>query len=118
MDAFGHWEVTARRTRGGMANSKRNAILFTCLGCRASHIEVIEEMSSSSFINALRRFIAIRGQVKEFRSDRGTNFVGAADELGNHVINVEDTPVVEFLTSSKVRVFISNTVRIVSTAAW
>jgi hypothetical protein len=54
-------------------------IIFTCLTIRAVHIELIEEMSSSSFINALRRITAIRGPIKIFRSDRGTNFIGATD---------------------------------------
>lgn len=44
-------------------------------------MEVIEEMSASSCINALRRFISIRGPVRQLRSDRGTNFVGAASQL-------------------------------------
>lgn len=59
--------------------------LCSCLVTRAVHIEVLEEMSSSSFINALRRFTAIRGKVKLFRSDRGTNFVGAIDPLRIHM---------------------------------
>ena len=71
---------------------------FTCLAIRAVHIEVIEDMSSSCFINALRRFIAIRGKVKQFRSDRGTNFVGAVDILSSiHAINVEDEKLDSFL---------------------
>lgn len=90
VDVFGPYNVIARRTRGGQANSKRWAVLFTCLGIRAVHIEVIDEMSSSSFINAVRRFISIRGPVKQFRSDRGSNFVGATDHLQVDVINVED----------------------------
>ncbi|XP_021180355.2 uncharacterized protein LOC110369531 [Fundulus heteroclitus] len=81
MDMFGPWEVTSRRTRGGQANSKRWAILFTCLCTRGVHIEVVEEMSSSSFINALRRFFALRGPAKQLRSDCGTNFVGAYKEM-------------------------------------
>ncbi|XP_069105757.1 uncharacterized protein [Argopecten irradians] len=104
IDAFGPWNVVTRKTRGGSANSKRWAILFTCLGTRAVHIEVVEEMSTSSFINALRRFIAIRGNVKELRSDRGTNFVGAAhifkDMNKMQVVNVEDEPMKEFLKNS------------------
>jgi len=81
VDVFGPWEVTARKTRGGQANSKRWAVMFSCMCSRAVHIEVIEAMSSSSFINALRRFFAIRGPVKQLHSDRGTNFVGASHEL-------------------------------------
>lgn len=74
VDTFGPWNVVARRTRGGQANQKRWAVIFTCLVCRAIHLEVIEELSSSSFINALKRFMSIRGPVRQFRSDRGTNW--------------------------------------------
>lgn len=69
VDTFGPWEVVHRRTRGGLAKHKRWALLFTCLVTRGIHIELIEELSSSSFINALRRFTAIRGPVQQFRSD-------------------------------------------------
>ncbi|XP_033105145.1 uncharacterized protein LOC117107552 [Anneissia japonica] len=77
VDCFGPWEVTARRKRGGVALNKRWAVMFSCLTSRAIHIEVIETMSSSSFINAMKRLIAIRGAVKVFRSDQGSNFIGA-----------------------------------------
>ncbi|KAK2899403.1 hypothetical protein Q8A73_012532 [Channa argus] len=81
LDVFGPWNVCTRRTRGGQANSKRWAVMFTCLSVRAVHIELIESMDSSSFINALRRFISLRGPVKQIRSDCGTNFRGACKEL-------------------------------------
>ena len=55
--------------------------MFTCLTVRAIHVEVIESMDTSSFINALRRFLALRGPVSQFRSDCGTNFVGAQNEM-------------------------------------
>lgn len=101
VDTFGPWEVAARRTRGGLAHAKRWAVMFSCLSSRAVHIEVVEEMSSSSFINALRRFVAIRGRVQEFRSDRGTNFVGSTESLGFHTINVGDGPVGQFLLDNR-----------------
>ncbi|VDH98411.1 Hypothetical predicted protein [Mytilus galloprovincialis] len=82
IDTFGPYQIIHRKTRGSSINQKRWAILFTCLVSRAIHIEVIEEMSSASFINAYRRFIAIRGSVKLIRSDRRTNFVGAIQDLG------------------------------------
>ncbi|XP_056006721.1 uncharacterized protein LOC130050536 [Ostrea edulis] len=96
VDVFGPWNVITRRTRGGSANSKRWAVLVTCMYCRAVHIDLIEEMSTSSFINSLRRFYTIRGEVKEFRSDRGTNFVGSTDALQISVINVEDNHMKNF----------------------
>ncbi|KAK7882975.1 hypothetical protein WMY93_029149 [Mugilogobius chulae] len=81
LDVFGPWSVEARRTRGGLAHSKRWAVIFTCMTVRAVHIEVIESLDTSSFINALKRFLAIRGPVKLIRSDRGTNFIGASAAL-------------------------------------
>lgn len=81
LDVFGPWEVCTRRTRGGSANSKRWAILFTCMSTRAVHIELIEALSASSCVNALRRFFAVRGPAKQLRSDRGTNFIGASKDL-------------------------------------
>ena len=65
-----------------------------------SHIEVIEDLSASAFINALRRFVAIRGKVKQFRSDRGTNFVEATSDLRVDAINVEDEHVKKYMYNS------------------
>lgn len=53
IDVFGPWSVVTRRTRGGSADSKCWAVIFVCLSVRAVHIELIESMSTSSFINAL-----------------------------------------------------------------
>ena len=99
---FGPFEVVTRRTRGGAANSKRWGALFTCLVTRAVHLEIVEEMSTSSFINALRRFIAIRGHVSVLRSDRGTNFVGTVNELKLNVVNTEDGPIKNFMDQRKI----------------
>ncbi|KAK7891083.1 hypothetical protein WMY93_023046 [Mugilogobius chulae] len=81
LDVFGPWEIVTRRMRGGQVNNKRWAVLFTCMSTRAIHIEVVESLSTSSFINALRRFFSLRGPAKKLRSDRGTNFIGAYNEL-------------------------------------
>jgi hypothetical protein len=81
LDVFGPWEVVTSRTRGGVAKNKHWAVIFACLTVRAVHIEIIEAMDTSSFLNALRRFLALRGPVSQFRSDCGTNFVGAQTEL-------------------------------------
>ncbi|XP_072921262.1 uncharacterized protein [Hemitrygon akajei] len=81
LDVFGPWTITTRRTRG-QAESKRWAIIFSCTSLRAVHIEVIESLDTSSCINALRRFFALRGPEKQLRSDCSTNFVGVSKELG------------------------------------
>ncbi|GAA6111703.1 uncharacterized protein LOC125145112, partial [Tachysurus ichikawai] len=56
--------------------------MFCCMSSRAVHIEVIESMDTSSCINALRRFFALRGPAKQLRSNCGTNFIGTCKELG------------------------------------
>ena len=48
---------------------------------RAVHVEIAGDLSSDSFILSLRCFIARRGNVKNIRSDNGTNFIGAEKEL-------------------------------------
>lgn len=101
LDVFGPWEVSARRTKGGHANSKRWAVLFTCMSTRAIHVEVIEALSSSSFINALRRFFAIRGPAKQLRSDCGTNFIGASKELNLDPAKPGHTSVEDYLREER-----------------
>lgn len=98
VDVFGPGTVAARRTRGGLAHSKRWAVLYTCLSIRAVHIEVIESMDGSSFINSLRRFFAIRGPSQQIHSDWGTNFVGACNELEFHKV-MKDSKVQRYVNS-------------------
>ena len=76
VDYFGPMEVKQGRSR-----VKRYGCLFTCLTVRAVHIEIAHSLDVDSMINALRRFICIRGNPKEIRSDNGTNFTGAHKEL-------------------------------------
>ncbi len=99
IDVFGPWNVLARRTRGGHASSKRWAVLFTCLATRAVHTELVESMDTSSFFNALRRFMAIKGPVKLIRSDCGTNFVGAHNEFKAALSKMDKNSIESYLAS-------------------
>ena len=99
LDMFGPWLVRTRRTRGVAANNKRWAVLFTCLATRAIHIELIESMDTSSFINALCRFLALQGPAIQLRSDHGTNFTGAYNELQSCFEAIKNPTYQSFLSS-------------------
>ena len=91
-DFFGPFYVKA-----GRKQFKRFCVLFTCLATHAIHIEVCDSLDTSSFINALRRFQARRGQVKLIRSDNGTNFVGAERELREELGKLRESRAHDFL---------------------
>ena len=65
----------------GQRRSKRYLCLFTCLVCRAVHLEMAYSLDTSSFLNAFERMSNRRGLPNEVLSDNGTNFVGGQREL-------------------------------------
>lgn len=79
LDCFGPFTV-----KNGRKESKAYGLIITCMASRAVHIEQLDDMSSDSFINALRNLIAIRGTVSSIQCDQGTNFVGAFNELAKN----------------------------------
>ncbi|XP_054709062.1 uncharacterized protein LOC129218764 [Uloborus diversus] len=56
-------------------------VLFTCAVTRAVHIEVVQDMSVKSFILALRRFLARRGNTKIIFSDNAKTFRSSCEIL-------------------------------------
>ena len=75
-DMFGPYNIRKRQS-----DLKRYQALFTCFTSRAVHNEATNALYTDSFILALRRFIARRGPVRSVRSDNGSIFIGAANEL-------------------------------------
>jgi len=94
VDMFGPFNVKQKRSV-----VKRYCALFTCLNSRAVHIEVCNDLSTDSFILALRRFMGRRGNVRIMRSDNGTNFVGAKNELDKSFKELDHEKVKRFLQS-------------------
>ncbi|XP_055910695.1 uncharacterized protein LOC129945059 [Eupeodes corollae] len=55
--------------------------VFVCFTTKAVHLEAVGDLTTASFIAALRRFIARRGLCRTIFCDNATNFVGARNEL-------------------------------------
>ena len=98
IDFFGPFLV-----KRGRSQVKRYGCIFTCLVIRAVHIEVTHSLDTSSFINALRRFIARRGQPMEFRSDNGGNFVSAEKELREEIAKWNQQQIHDYLLQQSVK---------------
>ncbi|CAJ1066524.1 uncharacterized protein LOC115541003 [Xyrichtys novacula] len=96
MDCFGPFN-----TKQGRSVRKRYGFLFTCFFSRAIHIEMIDDMSTDAFINGLRCFIALRGSVQQLRSDQGSNFLGAKNELKRALNEVDSGRLAAFLSENQ-----------------
>ena len=78
VDVFGPYMVhDGQCTRRTTSGKKVWVLLLTCLYSRAVHLELLGSLDVASLKLALRRFTAIRGECTLYRSDCGTNFVGA-----------------------------------------
>ena len=80
-----------KRTQSNQATAKRYGVLFTCLTIQALHLEIASDMSTDSFILALRRFIFRRSPIDIIRSDNGMNSVAAEKELRNALKELDQT---------------------------
>lgn len=60
---------------------KAYGAIFVCMCTKAVHLELVSDLSTERFLQALRRFIARRGRCTDLYSDNGTNFVGARNQL-------------------------------------
>ncbi|GIY40737.1 endonuclease, partial [Caerostris darwini] len=56
-------------------------VLFTCAVYRAIHLEPLTSLSTESFMQTLRRFIARRGRPSTVYTDNATNFRGTDNAL-------------------------------------
>ena len=79
LDLFGPFSVRGevqKRTTG-----KAWGALFTDLGSRAVHVELMAGYDTGSFLLALARFSAVRGWPAKIFSDPGSQLKGASEEL-------------------------------------
>lgn len=103
VDCFGPFHVTfGPRTRGRKGTHKRYGCIFTCLRTRAVHLEVLRELSSDCFLEAVTRFIARRGPPYEFFSDNGTNFKGASASVIEALKSLNHSSIQNRLANQKI----------------
>ena len=74
----------------GRSNPKRWGCIFTCMSTRAIHLEIAPSLDTDDFVNVLRLFVARGGTPKEIRTDCGTNFRGADNELKKAITHWND----------------------------
>ena len=77
VDYWGPMLVTLKRSK-----VKRWGAIFTCMATRACHLELVQDLTTSAFIQTFIRFLNRRGGCTKFLySDNGTNFQGADSEF-------------------------------------
>ena len=81
---------------------KRYGCLFTCLAVRVVHIEVVHPLDTDGFINALRRFVSLRGFPTTIFSDHGTNFRAGEKELRESLSKSNQTTIHDFLRQKNI----------------
>ena len=95
VDIFGPFKIKVKRSE-----VKRYVAMFTCLASRAIHIKVSHSMITDSLIQALRRLIATRGNVRQIPSDNGPNLVGVEQELIHAFNEMDYTKIQDFLQNN------------------
>ena len=63
------------------ASPKAYVCVFVCMSTKAVHLELAGDLSTTTFLMALDRFVSRRGKPKNIFSDNGTNFIGAKNAL-------------------------------------
>jgi hypothetical protein len=79
------------RALPGQQETKAYICLFTCTTSRAVHLELLEDLSTASFLMAFRSFISHHFQPKMVLSDNATTFESAARTLKKLYENPEVT---------------------------
>ena len=91
-DMFRPFVVMQRRSE-----VKCYGAMFPCMASRAIYIEVTFNLDTDSFILALRRLVAGRGNVRSVYSDNGSNFIGAERELKKAYSEMNDNKIQSFM---------------------
>ncbi|XP_058817410.1 uncharacterized protein LOC131680719 [Topomyia yanbarensis] len=70
---------------------KAYVAVFVYLCTKALHLELVTDLFTERFLQAIRRIVARRGQCPDIYSDNGTNFVGAPNKLQDFLRLLKDS---------------------------
>ena len=73
----------------GEKQLKMYLLIFTCLNIRAVHLELVEDMSTKSFIQAFARFTNLYGIPASLYSDNATPFIAGGQLLEDILVSSE-----------------------------
>lgn len=71
-------------------------LLFTCTMSRFVHLHLLDELTSLAVLDAIILLWAAHGPVRQFISDNGSNFVGAAN-----ILHRDSQEIIKFLRETK-----------------
>ena len=95
VDFFGPFLIKEKRSE-----VKRHGVIFTCIASKGVHLETANSLSTSSFINALNRFLNRRRPVRQLRCDKGKNVMRAKNELKAALEELDQVRVQEYLVEN------------------
>lgn len=98
VDYAGPFYITISKHRG-VKSQKAYLCLFICLATKAVHLELASDLTTTTFLNCLKRFLSRRGPCKVIHSDCGTNFIGAKSELDDVYTILKSKEYVETLNN-------------------
>ncbi|UYV64960.1 hypothetical protein LAZ67_3002566 [Cordylochernes scorpioides] len=94
--------LTKPRLPRSRVKLKSYIALFVCFATKAIHLELVSDLSTGSFIAALRRFTSRRGTPSDIYSDNGTNFKGAAKFLNEQYALLHASEIQDYITYSEI----------------
>ena len=71
-------------------------LIFTCTMSRFVHLQLLDNLTSLAVFEAIMTLWASHGPIRQFISDNGTNFVGAAN-----IIHSDSRKIIQFLRETK-----------------
>lgn len=88
--------------KGERTMHKSYVTLFTCAVTRAVHLELVRDMSTESFLMALRRFISRRGIPRVIYSDNAMSFKRANKELSQLWKSMRNPAALDFISDARI----------------